>query len=226
MIPKYTIKEFNDAKSKHFLKLQCTQCNCTFKRTKKIISRAINTPQYGELNFCSRKCQGASKLKEKEVICKNCSKNFIKKECQIKKSNNNFCSRSCSVTYKNLNKNYGNKRSKLEDFLEKELIISFPSLQFLFNDKTTINSELDIYIPSLKLAFELNGIFHYEPIFGPEKLNQIQNNDKRKFQACLEHEIELVLIDVSSMKHFKPKNAIKFYNIIIDIIKFKLNSFQ
>ena len=83
----------------------------------------------------------------------------------------------------------------------------FPSLEFHFNRKDTINSELDIYIPSLKIAFELNGIFHYEPIYGPEKLGQINNNDERKMQACIEHGIELCLIDVSTLTYFKPEKA-------------------
>ena len=91
-------------------------------------------------------------------------------------------------------------------------------LEFHFNRKDAINGELDIFIPSLKLAFELNGIFHYEPIYGPEKLGKIQNNDLRKSQACLERGIELCLIDVSSMTYFKPIKGRKFLNIIQNII--------
>jgi len=89
---------------------------------------------------------------------------------------------------------------------------------FHFNCKDTINSELDIYIPSLKLAFELNGIYHYEPIHGQKKLDQIKNNDHRKFQACLEKEIEFCIIDSSSLKYFKPINAQKYLEIICNII--------
>lgn len=59
---------------------------------------------------------------------------------------------------------------------------------------------MDIYIPVLSLAFELNGIFHYEPIYGEGKLLSIQNNDDRKFQACLEHDIELCIINSSEQK--------------------------
>jgi len=88
----------------------------------------------------------------------------------------------------------------------------------LFNDKTTINSELDIYFPDLKLAFELNGIFHYEPIFSQNKLDQIQNNDNRKFQACIEQGIELCIIDSSSLKYFKESNCKKYLDIIVNII--------
>ena len=82
---------------------------------------------------------------------------------------------------------------------------------------------MDIYIPSLNLAFELNGIFHYEPIYGKDKLDQITNNDNRKFQACLERKIELVIIDSSSLNYFKPGKAKKYLDIIINIINLKID---
>jgi len=152
------------------------------------------------------------------VYCRLCNKKFTKRINQIDKTKNNFCSKSCAAIYNNTHKTKGTRRSKLEVWLETQLPISYPNLQFLFNDKTTINSELDIYIPKFKLAFELNGIFHYEPIFGINKLLKIQNNDNRKFQACLEKNIELCIIDASSLKYFKPDNAKKYLKIICNII--------
>ena len=101
---------------------------------------------------------------------------------------------------------------------EKKLISLYPTLKIDFNKKNAINSELDIYIPSLKLAFELNGIYHYEPIHGSNKLNQTQNNDQRKFQACYEHGISLCIIDTSKQKYFKENTSQEFLNIIVDII--------
>jgi hypothetical protein len=121
---------------------------------------------------------------------------------------------------------HGIRRSKLEQWLEQALTAHYPNLQFVFNGKETINSELDIYIPELKLAVELNGIFHYEPIYGPEKLASIQNNDNRKFQACLERGIELAIIDSSVMKRFSVKNAQQFLDIIRKIIANKLVAFH
>jgi len=76
--------------------------------------------------------------------------------------------------------------------------------------------------PTLELAFELNGIFHYEPIFGQDKLSQIQNNDGRRFQVCLERGIELCIVDVSVLKYFKPANAQRYLDIVSGIIGQKL----
>jgi len=155
-----------------------------------------------------------------QVQCKQCDKKFMRQPGQIKqsKSGNQFCSSSCAATYNNTHKTTGTRRSKLEKYLEEQLVILYPKLEIHFNRKDTINSELDIYIPSLKLAFELNGIFHYEPIHGQKKLAQIQNNDHRKFQACSEKNIGLCIIDSSKLKYFKPKNAQKYLDIIIKII--------
>jgi len=59
------------------------------------------------------------------------------------------------------------------------------------------------------------------PIHGEDKLEQIQNNDNRKFQACHERGIELCVIDTSQQKYFKEKSSIKYLNIIIKIINIR-----
>lgn len=106
--------------------------------------------------------------------------------------------------------------------MEQKITADFPGLYVIYNGKEVINSELDIYIPNLNLAIELNGIFHYEPIYGKEKLASIQNNDNRKFQACLELGIELMVIDSSGLTYFKENKAMKYYNPIKQIIDRKL----
>lgn len=171
-------------------------------------------------------CSLLHKTKAVFVECLQCKTSFAKKLNAVLHSPHHFCSQSCAATYNNTHKTKGYRRSKLECFLEQELSLLYPKIIFLFNDKETINSELDIYIPSLKLAFELNGIFHYEPIYGPEKLQQIQNNDRRKFQACLEQGIELCIIDSSGLKYFKQKNTQKYLNIVKSIINHKLSEYS
>lgn len=146
-----------------------------------------------------------------------------RKECDFNKNKSKkfFCNSSCAASYNNRNKKFGIRRSKLEIWIEEELKKEY-SFEIIFNGKETINSELDIYIPSLSLAFELNGIFHYEPIYGEDKLKNIKNNDDRKFQACLEKNIELCIIDTSSAKVFKPERDRKYLDIVKKIINNKI----
>lgn len=229
----FSEKEFETSKSNDLLKCRCEPCGKIHFLTKRAINCLIRKSKvYNRRLYlsCSRKCATVNGLRAngkdlvvpKLVSCKNCNKNFYKLPKEIKKSNNNFCSRSCSATFNNTHKKYGHRKSKLESWLADALINLFPDLEFKFNEKSTINSELDIYIPKLNLAFELNGIFHYEPIFGTEKLKKIQNNDNRKFQACLENGIELCIIDTSRQTYFKEKTSIQFLEIIKNLINLKL----
>lgn len=163
------------------------------------------------------------KIGKIEINCKECNKKLFKWGNDCKRFVNNFCGRSCACTYRNKHRIKGYNRSKLEIWLEEKLLILYPTLDFKFNEKSAINSELDIYIPSLKLAFELNGIFHYEPIYGQDVLDYIKNNDSRKYQACIEQNIELCIIDTSKQKYRKDSSSQKYLDIIINIIDIKCN---
>jgi hypothetical protein len=121
---------------------------------------------------------------------------------------------SCAATYNNQHKTIGSRRSKLEFWLEEKLKSSYPQLNLIFNEKHMIGSELDIFIPELCLAFELNGIFHYKPIYGEEKLSQIQNNDLAKAKACCNIGINLHVIDTSSQNRFKQSTSDEYLTII------------
>ena len=219
----FTEEEFNNSKSKDLLPLQCYYCEKEYYITKSLINTEIKL-QRGRCKYCSQKCHMNANhpIKKQKVNCLYCNKKFIKTNTEVLKTKNkNFCSKSCAATYNNTHKQTGTRISKLEIWLQEQLSIQYPNLEIHYNRKDAINSELDIYIPSLKLAFELNGIFHYEPIYGAEKLQQIQNNDDRKFQACLEKGISLCIIDTSSLKYFKLKNIEKYKNIIFSIIEKK-----
>jgi len=153
-----------------------------------------------------------------KLNCLNCNVIFYKYPNQYKKRKNHFCSKSCAASYNNKHKTKGTRRSKLEIWLEQQLTKQYSDLEILYNNNKIIGSELDIYIPKLKLAFELNGIFHYEPIYGDKKLNQIQNNDSNKFELCQEQNISLCIIDTSKQIYFKEKTSKKYFNIICEII--------
>jgi hypothetical protein len=227
MIPLYTKEEFEHAKSRKKLPLKCHNCEKTFYKSKNLIMLDLShnrSKDRKHSGFCSQKCAHDFLYTPTIVKCKQCGKEFKKMPNQIKKYPNHFCCQSCSAIYNNSHKTKGTRVSKLEKWLQSVLSKTYPNLEIHFNRKDAINGELDIYVPALKVAFELNGIFHYEPIYGIDKLSSIQTNDNRKMQACLENGIELCVIDSSSLSYFKEKNAIKYFDIIKNIIDLKLKS--
>lgn len=195
--------------------VNCYNCKKEFKKPNYEIKKY---PRH----FCSNKCLGIFKSLEKTklVSCANCGTQLRRQISSLKKSKSGgfYCNHSCAATYSNLHKTTGNRKSKLECWLESQLTSLYPNLEIHFNKKNTIGSELDIYIPSLNLAFELNGIFHYEPIHGENKLNQIQTNDKIKKCICAALNIKLIIIDVSKY-NFSTKTATKYLDFIKNLIK-------
>jgi hypothetical protein len=215
-------EELKNYKSRDKIPIECEICHNTFYKPKNDVLWAYKRKSANCLRVCSIKCRTILSDKKENIPCSFCKKLKKHKQSIIKKYKLLFCSNSCKGKYWNSHKNWDGRRAKLEKWLEEQFIKLYPNLKIEYNKTDTINSELDIYIPSLKLAFELNGIFHYEPIFGKEKLQIKQNNDQRKFQACLEKNIELCIIDTSSQKYFKEKSSEKFLSIITEIINKKL----
>jgi len=220
MIPFYTQEEFDNTKSREKLPLKCKQCGGIFYRRKHVIQEGLKHPKMQPKDFCCNICRAkyANRNNTIGVLCDQCNLFITKKKSDIRKTKHHFCSHSCSAKYHNSRKQTGTRKSKFEAWVEEQLVSLYPNLEFHFNKKDAILSELDIYIPSLKLAFEINGIFHYEPIFGQDKLSRIQNNERRKFAACAERGIGLCIIDTSSLNYFKPAKAQKFLDIITGII--------
>jgi hypothetical protein len=224
MIPLYTQTEYNNAKSIDKLLCECYVCHKPFLAEKRSINYSLKKTRNTCL-FCSKKCRKINDTTSLLVNCLQCGVEFTKILSETKRHPNHFCTQSCAATYSNTHKTNGSRRSKLEILLEQQLTQLYPLLDIDYNQKSAINSELDIYIPSLNLAIELNGIFHYEPIYGVNKLNQIKNNDISKSKACHEVKIDLCTIDVSQQSYFKPSTSQKYLDIIINIIKERLLTF-
>ena len=98
---------------------------------------------------------------------------------------------------------------------------------FLKNSKTNYNLELDYYCKSLNLAFEYNGIQHYqyEPHFHRNGICDFENQkyrDNLKIEGCKKNNI--ILIIVPYMYDYNDKKKMKVY-IINQINKFTLHRF-
>lgn len=216
----YTQQEFFNAKVTDKLPLECYVCHCTFFKLKRVILSTLRGQTKSTNKYCCSKCAGVNRTNRVECKCTNCGKSLNRKKSHVKRHKNMFCSHACSASYNN-NTSRKNKprRSKLEYWLESKLNILYPDLQILYCNHNAINAELDIYIPTLSIAFEINGICHYEPIYGIDQLLKVQANDNRKYQACIEHAIKLITINASDLKYFKERNCQKYLQIIISIIE-------
>ena len=215
----FTEEEYSKAKFRDLLPCKCDVCGTITKRIKKhFFDKKKNNSKY---DFCSHKCQAKIQNTKVSCVCLNCGKEFYrqKKELERSKSGNYFCSRSCMAYYNNSHKDYGYRRSKFEIYTEEILRNKFPNLEIIFNNSSVIGYELDIYIPSLKLAFEINGIFHYKPIFGEYKFQRTQEIDKAKLNECEVQGIQLIVIDISSISKFSEDIANSFIQDIITIVE-------
>ena len=217
--------EFDKAKSRDKISLTCEYCKEQYYKVKKNILNKFATRGTYPM-FCSVICQGKDRTEKgySKILCKECNKEILKKNSEILKVKHSFCSHSCATSFNNKNKTHGIRRSKYEIQLQGLLTEFYPDLEILYSDKTVIGSELDIYIPSLKLAFEIQGIFHYEPIYGQEKLEQIQKNDKIKKETCLSKEIDLVLIDISKLKRCTVNTVTPYNPQVMNTINTRLPS--
>ena len=167
-----------------FCKIEFFKDTFDFKRTKH--------------NFCSKKCFNKHDKLTNSIItncglCKKKIRSIISRQ-QSSKSGEVFCSQSCAASYNNKLKRKS-RRSKIEAKFYNLLVKEFPQLNILPNDKTMLDGlEADIAIPSLKLAIEWNGIVHFKPIYGQQKLDNIQNKDARKLQIAINKNINLIVI--------------------------------
>jgi hypothetical protein len=162
--------------------------------------------------FCCKECSDKFKDKRVEVICLVCQKVFLKEQCEIKRYGRHCCSKKCGQLLGIFYKDWGSSRSKLEIAIEAHLVNLF-SFQIDYN-KTDIGYELDIFIPHLNQAIELNGIFHYEPIFGEKELLRRQRVDKAKAEECKKRNIDLIVINVSKDKRSKKVQTQRIQEVV------------
>jgi len=199
-------------------KYNCLFCNKILQKHTKYCSKQCCTKYYNSIN-------------KTEIICANCSKKSLKYISKtLRKSNLKFCNRSCQASYANRTWNkssrFGINKSRAEKILVNIIKNDFPSLHIIENDRNTLpNSlEFDIYIPSKKIAIELNGPVHYFPIYGQEKLKRCQNNDLLKQLEIQQKNINLLIINISHLtsKKLTEKFLTEYFNkYIIDLLEDK-----
>jgi very-short-patch-repair endonuclease len=110
------------------------------------------------------------------------------------------------------------KGSKLELFLLDKLLndgyrVDFHKEQILSNTKL----QIDLFLPKVNVAIEVDGLSHFEPVWGQQTLNRNKNYDNKKTGLILGK--GLVLIRIKQLKDFSPSRANKIYNELLDTLK-------
>ena len=121
-----------------------------------------------------------------------------------------------------------NGENMMRDLLENTIFPDkkFPTIrpEFLRNPETGWPLELDCYNEEMKLAFEFQGVQHYESIrrFGGEKrFEQQHKKDQLKRELCLKEGIDLIEIDtrpINKIRNKKDKEQ-KILQILLDKLK-------
>ncbi len=198
-----------------FYTYNCDHCKIFCKKQRKNYYTAKKRHQ--TLFFCSQLCRHKYYNHISiEVKCSFCNKTIKRRASQIAITKHSFCNTSHAASYNNKLKRK-TRRSKIEAKFYNLLVKEFPQLDILSNDKTMLNgSEVDVAIPSLKLAIEWNGIVHFKPIYGQTKLDKIQTIDAKKLKIASNKNINLIVIPdlVSNDKILKQA-----FNDVSNIIK-------
>ena len=180
-------------KDKTFSTRICPICNEEFKINNYEIKRP-RTKKYKK--YCSRKCSSIGHNKKVTTNCEWCKKEIAVIPAILKSSKSGyaFCNSSCAASYNNSIREQ-TRRSKIEKNFYDLLVKEFPTLKILPNDKTMLDGfEIDVAIPELELGIEWNGIVHFKPIYGENKLKIIQNRDNLKRKIASKKDINLIVI--------------------------------
>lgn len=94
--------------------------------------------------------------------------------------------------------------SKLEKFILEALTIEGYRVEF-HKEHMLVNErlEIDLFIPELSVAIEVDGPSHFEPVWGEEALEKTQSSDRQKSGLILS--MGLVLIRIKHTKGLSEK---------------------
>lgn len=106
------------------------------------------------------------------------------------------------------------KGSKLERYLLNSLIkdgykVDFHKEQSLLNTKL----QIDLFLPKLNVAIEVDGLSHFEPVWGEDTLKKNQSYDNKKTGLILGK--GLVLIRIIQKKDFSNSRSKMIYSELL-----------
>lgn len=197
---------------------KCRNCGCAVKPTaaqrwklKKGLIPGI---------YCSRSCKAAASKRRLTEKCAVCGKDTTRLMSQVRKSKSGkiFCSPECGTIWSNWKGPKFNATSILEREIGEKLKADFPDIEIELGNRTVLDSSVDIWIPGAKVAIEINGPHHYQPLRGSIKsyINTIKN-DLRKIRQAQEAGITMYVLDARLLRGKKAFD--RYYPQVAALVK-------
>lgn len=202
-----------DKKQNRFCSHSCATTFNNSKRPKKNVEPKIKKKKL--ISVITKKGDKVEIVKNKLVTykCPVCDKEEKVTEYIFHKKK--YCSGTCRNKINNLM--LTGSTSKSEKYLLDEIKKEFPDILIKPNNRNVLNGlEIDIYLPTLKIGIEWNGIYHHKDVHKDGSYERIKNSDERKLKLADEKKINLIVINdlTSSPKFMKEKT-----NEIIEYIR-------
>lgn len=108
--------------------------------------------------------------------------------------------------------------SKLEKFIHKKLLSHGHIVEFhKEHSLVTTKLQIDIFLPTIKTAIEVDGPSHFEPVWGEQSLKRNTSYDQKKEGLITGKGWHLIRIKQS--KDYSPSRATKIVDQLLPIIK-------
>ena len=103
-------------------------------------------------------------------------------------------------------------RSQAEEIVIALLRLNFPGIKIERNDKSVLGrQEIDVHLVDYKIAIEIDGITHSQPIFGAIRFAESQERDKRKEARLRDLDFLLYRIDIGQVEKENLYSFLKNY---------------
>jgi hypothetical protein len=145
------------------------------------------------------------KLREGTDLCTDCGKPKERKELRLCDHCNDIMV-TASIKHRRKAGMKPAGKSQYQELALKILKILLPDYSILYNDRRTIRNplthnalELDIYIPDIRTAFEIDGPMHREPVYGEKRYLYQIAADAIKDEQCTLKDIKLIRISTEDI---------------------------
>jgi very-short-patch-repair endonuclease len=112
----------------------------------------------------------------------------------------------------------GKTGSKLEKFLLKQLLSNGYSVEF-HKEQSILNTKLqiDLFIPKLNVAIEVDGPSHFEPVWGDDTLKRNKKYDDKKTGLIIGK--GLYLVRIKQTKDFSSARGLIIFDQLVKLLQ-------